>query len=159
MLVRLLAGAALVAFLWSVFRFAMGLRAAKAAREEERAAQAAQGRRVAAELPLAEGVVLFLESDDRFHWGARTVDKRDLRGARVFLNDAVLASCARPGVALPPAPAVAPEDDEGGERWRVDLYTEDASLDVPCGRLREGVSRETAWRVYAAVRAVVERAA
>jgi hypothetical protein len=159
MLVRLLAAAALVAFLWSLFRFAMGLRAAKLAREEERAAEAAQGRRVVAELPLVEGVVLFLDGGDTFAWAERSAGKRDLRGARVFLNDAVLASCARPGVSLPPAPAVAPEDDEGGERWRVDLYVEGATLDVPCGRLREGVSRETAWRVYAAVRAEIESAA
>jgi hypothetical protein len=155
MLIRLLAAAALAAFLWSVFRFAMGLRAAKAAREEESVAQAAQGRRVVAELPLPEGVVLFLESDDGFHWGTRAVGKRTLRGARVFLNDAVLASCARPGSALPPIAAVSPEDDEGGERWRVDLYAGNGAVEIPCGRLREGVSRETAWRVYEAVRAAL----
>ncbi len=156
MLVRLLAAAALVAFLWSLFRFAMGLRAGKALREEERQAQAALGRRSVAELPLPEGVVLFLESGDGFYWAGREVGKAALRGARIFLNDAVLASSARPGVTLP-ALADPEMEDDGGERWSVRLYLDGGEqLDVPCGRLREGVSREAAWRVFESLRAALD---
>lgn len=152
MIVRLLAATLLVAFLWSLFRFAMGLRAAKLLREDERAAHVAQGRRVVAELPLPDGVVLFLESDDGFHWAGRQIGKAALRGARLFLNDAVLAGGARQGVSLPALSAPEPEDD-GGERWCVRLYlTDGAQVDVACGRLREGVSREAAWRVFESVR-------
>ncbi len=155
MLVRLLAATAFLAFLWSLFRFAMGLRAGRVLREQERATQAALGRRIVAELPLPEGVVLFLESGDGFYWAGRALSKPALRGARVFLNDAVLAGCALPGVSLPALSASDPEDD-GGECWRVRLYLADGAVaDVPCGRLREGVSRETAWRVYESVRAAL----
>lgn len=153
MLVQVLAVAALVLFLWSLFRFAMGLRAAKAAREEERGAHEAHGRRVVAELPLDERVILFLEDGDGFYWGGRELGKRSLRGARLFLNDAVMAACARGDAPLPPVPAPDPDDYDGSERWSVRLYVEDgAEIDVPCGRLREGVSRDAALRVFEAVR-------
>ena len=65
----------------------------------------------------------------------------------------------RPGLALPePSP---PEDYVGGERWDVALFLEDGRrVVVPCGALREGVSREIAMRVFEAVRrAVVEEVA
>ena len=45
------------------------------------------------------------------------------------------------------------EDFEGRETWDVVLYLEDgATRVVPCGTLREGVSREIAARVFRATR-------
>ena len=56
------------------------------------------------------------------------------------------------GRPLPDPPA--PEDYEGRERWDVALYLTDGRTEpVPCGSLREGVSREIAIRVFEAVRA------
>lgn len=154
MLVRILAAAALVVFLWSLFRFAMGLRAAKSAREDERLAQEATGRHVVAELPLAEGVVLFLEDRDGFYWAGREVRKPRLRGARLFLNDAVMAAASRDDGPLPAVPPPNPDDYDGSERWSVRLHLDDGTqADVPCGRLREGVSREAARQVFEAARA------
>lgn len=154
MLVRALAAVALVTFLWSLFRFAMGLRAARVAREDERRAQEVLGRRVRAELPLSEGVTLFLEDREGFYWSGRDVRKRSLRGVRLFLNDAVMATASRGEAPLPAVPPPNPDDYDGSERWSVRVYLDDgAALDVPCGRLREGVSREAARQVFEAVRA------
>jgi hypothetical protein len=154
MIVQVLALLALVLALWTVFRFAMGLRWAKVSREGARAAEQARGRRVVAEIPVSEDeVVFFLEDDAGFYWGGRQARKRDIRGARLLLNGGVMASFARDGDALPP-PA-APEEYPGRERWEVVVYLEDGEERIACGGLREGVSRDMSARVFAAIRAAV----
>jgi hypothetical protein len=154
MLIKLLAGAALVLFLFRLFRFAIGLRLAKLAREAERAAEQARGRRVVAEIPLDDGLVFFVEDAERFYWGENEVRKSALVGARMLLNGAVVGGCARPGLTLPEPPAV--EEYEGRERWDVRLYfAAGAAREVPCGQLREGTSREIAAAVFGAVKAAV----
>ena len=56
-----------------------------------------------------------------------------------------------PRGALPEPPLA--EAYEGRERWEVELYLRDGRrLQVPCGTLREGVSREAALAVFAAVK-------
>lgn len=151
MLLQILAAALLLVFLWSVFRFAMGLRWAKLSREELGRAEAARGRRVVAEIPLADDLLLFVEDAHGFHWGAQHAGRGAVLGGRVLLNGGVIGSFARPGVPLPEPPA--PEDYQGRERWDVILYVDDGcALGVPCGSLREGVSREIAMRVFEAVR-------
>ena len=154
MLVRLAAAIAFVVFLWSLFRFAMGLRFAKLSREEARQAQEARGRRVVTEIPTAqEDLILFLEDHEGFYWGAEGLGKSQVRGARLLLNGGVLGSFCRDAAGLPDPPP--PEDDEGKERWEVTLYLADgASRSIPCGTLREGVSREIATKVFDAVRGI-----
>ncbi|PYQ07304.1 MAG: hypothetical protein DMF83_09770 [Acidobacteria bacterium] len=156
MIIQVLALLALVLALWTVFRFAMGLRWAKVSREDARAAEQARGRRLVAEIPLSDDeIVFFVEDEAGFYWGARQARKRDIRGGRLLLNGAVMASFSRDGESLPdPAP---PEEYEGGERWEVTLYLRGGRDErVACGRLREGVSREIAGRIFAATRAAVE---
>jgi hypothetical protein len=151
-LIQALAALLLLAALWQVFRFAMGLRASKLVREEQRRAEESRGRRVVAELPGEDGaLVLFLEDAEGFYWGEREARKSAVVGARLMLNGAVVSSFSRSGAPLP-EPAI-PEEYEGRERWEVVLYLEggDAAV-VSCGSLREGVSREAAGRVFAAVR-------
>jgi hypothetical protein len=151
MLVRLLALAALLALLWSLLRFAMGLRFAKLSREEQRRALEVRGHRVVAELPLEEGVVFFTEEPAAFAWGEARVEKQSLVGARLVLNGAVVAEARRAAAALP-AP-IAPAPYEGRERWEVVLYARGTPpLTVRCGTLREGVSREAATAVFEAAR-------
>ena len=63
----------------------------------------------------------------------------------MLVNGAVLRECALP----PPAP---PAEYEGRERWEVALFLEGgAEARIPCGTLREGVSREIAARAFEAV--------
>jgi hypothetical protein len=155
MLLQIAAALALLAGLWVMFRFAMGLRWAKVQREQARREEERLGRRVVAELPQGEAVALFLADAEGFHWSGRSVRRGEIRGARLLLNGAVLAACQRSGWTLPdPTP---PEEPEGRERWEVVLYLEGGRREtIACGTLREGVSREAANRVFAAVRALLE---
>jgi hypothetical protein len=153
--VQLAAAAALLAVLWTLLRFALGLRYAKASREEARRAEEDRGRRVVAEIPLADDrLVLFLEDDEAFYWADQSAAKPGLRGARLLLNGGVMASAVRPGQALPEPEA--PTEFEGRERWDVRLFLAGGGeAIVPCGTLREGVSREIATRVFERARAAV----
>jgi len=155
MIVQVLALLALVVALWTVFRFAMGLRWAKVSREDARAAEQARGRRVVAEIPVSEDeVVFFVEDDAGFYWGGRRVRKPEIRGARLLLNGAVMASFVRPGEPLPET--APPEEYEGRETWDVLVYLRDGREErITCGGLREGVSRELAGRVFDAIRAAL----
>jgi hypothetical protein len=150
MLLQILAAALLIVLLWSLFLLAMGLRFTKLAREAARQAEREQGRRVVAELPVTEQVVLFLEDDAGFVWGGQRAGKEEIAGARVLLNGGVIGAWALRG-ALPEPPLA--EVYEGRERWEVELYLRDGRrLQVPCGTLREGVSREAALAVFEAVK-------
>src|SRR6185503_6342313 len=114
MWIRVLAAGLLVLLLWRLFRFAMGLRWSKVSREASRREEESRGRRVIAEIPLPDDLVLFLEDHARFYWGRNEAGKRQVAGTRLLLNGAVMAQAARPGAALPePSP---PEEYVGGER-------------------------------------------
>jgi len=153
---QLLAGLVLLAAVWILFRFAMGLRWAKVSREAARLEAESRGRRVVAEIPLsADELAFFQEDAQRFYWGDRSVAKSELRGARLLLSGNVVGSFSRAGASLPDPPVA--EEYEGRERWDVVLYLQGGATDrVPCGTLREGVSREIAARVFEAVRREVQ---
>jgi hypothetical protein len=153
--VQVVAAFAFVLVLFSLFRLAMGLRWAKVVRETARAEAGGEGRRLLAELPLASGEVVFLvEDESALAWGEERCDKSRIAGVRMRLNGGVLAEHASPGVTLPPPEAS--EEYEGRERWDVALFSRDGFLaSIPCGVLREGVSREVASTVFEAVRRVV----
>jgi hypothetical protein len=153
MWIRFLALLALLLALWTLFRFAMGLRYAKVEREVARRDEEARGRRVVAEIPDREGLTLFLEDHAGFYWGADEARKSEILGARLTLNGGVMAACARPGFALvePSTPAEAE-----GEAWQVAIHMTDGRRRVvDCGKLREGVSREIATRAFEAVRRAI----
>jgi hypothetical protein len=156
--IQIAAAAVLLLVLWTLLRFALGLRYAKVSREQARRTEEDLGRRVVAEIPLADDrLVLFLEDDRAFYWGGLEARKPDLVGARLVLNGGVMGTAVRAGRTLP-EPA-APEEFEGRERWDVVLYQEDGrAVVVPCGTLREGVSREIAARVFERVRAALRSA-
>ena len=156
MLVQALALLVFLAFVGALFRFAMGLRFAKTAREAARAAEEARGRRVVAEVPVNDSEVVFLVEDEaRFLWGPQSLAKSDIAGGRLLVNGAIAGEFARePGV-LPPA--TPDEDPQGRERWDVVVYRRSGGeVRIPCGSLREGISREIAGRVFAAIRAAAE---
>lgn len=149
MIVQLLAGALLAVMLFFAFRFAMGLRWARVMRERALAEELERGRRLVAEVPTPSGEIeLFLEDEAGFYWAGEQLGKPDLLGARLLLNGAVMKECRRDGAALPDAPP--PEEYEGRERWEVAAYGAAARL-IPCGSLREGVSRDAARDVFEAL--------
>jgi hypothetical protein len=148
--IQAVAALVFLALLWTLLRFALGLRYSKVVREQERAAQ---GGRVVAEIPSAAGEVgFFVEEPGAFAWPGGRVARDEIVGARLLLRGGTIGEAARPGVVLPPAGVA--DEFEGRERWDVVLYLRDATAaTVPCGTLREGVSREVAARVFDAVRA------
>lgn len=151
LVIQLLALAVFLAVVFQLFRFAMGLRESKRRREAERAAEEAKGRRVVAEIPLGDGGIVLLTEDKKgLAWGGSSVARADIAGGRLLLNGGILREFARePGVLPPPLP---PEEFEGRETWEVAVFLKGGGLArIPCGTLREGVSREIAGRVYAAV--------
>jgi len=150
MIIRVAAALLLLAALWVLFRFAMALRWSKVVREGSRSAEESRGRRVVAEIPLPDELLFFLEDDAGFYWGGSQARKSEILGARLLLNGGVIGSFSRPAAVLPgPPPA---EEYEGRERWDVLIYCPGRTEAVPCGILREGVSREIAARVFEAVR-------
>jgi hypothetical protein len=150
MIIRIVAAVALLAALWALFRFAMALRWSKVVREGSRSDEESRGRKVVAEIPLPHALLFFLEDEAGFYWGGSQARKSEIVGARLLLNGGVIGSFGRPGATLPDPPPA--EEYEGRERWDVLIYSRDRTAAVPCGSLREGVSREIAGRVFDAVR-------
>jgi len=155
MVIEALAAALLAVVLFRLFRLAMGLRYAKVQREESRAAEEARGRRVLAEIPLTDVEVVFLVDDgDVLEWGNSGVRKDALVGTRLKVNGAVLREFPVGGAGLPPP--TPPEEYEGKERWEVEVFARDGTkTSIPCGTLREGISREIAGKVFEAVKAAI----
>jgi len=153
MLPRVLAGLLFLFLLGWLARLALALRFAKLDREEARLAEEAQGRRVVAELPRGHsGTQFLLEDGTSFRWGEATLSKEDIAGARLLLNGGVLQEFAGKGAVLPPLDP--PRELEGGELWSVLVYRRSGGrAEIPCGALREGVSREIAGRAFAAMQA------
>jgi hypothetical protein len=153
-LIQVAAGGLLLILVWRAFRLAMSMRYERVVRDEERRASVSRGRRVVAEVPSHQGdVYLFLETGDAFEWRGGRLAKSEILGCRLLLNGGLMATATRPGVSLP-EPGT-PEDYEGRERWDVRLHSTSGAVDVPCGTLREGVSREAARTVFDAVRAAI----
>ena len=150
-MVRALALVVFLVVVFQIFRYAMALREAKRLRERDRAAEEELGRRVLAEIPISDAeVVLLVEDESSLAWGGSRLLKSEVAGGRLLLNGGILREFSRmPGLLPPPAP---PEEFEGRERWEVAAYTRGGGVvRIPCGTLREGVSREIAGRVYEAV--------
>lgn len=147
MVLRVLALAAFLALLWFLVRYAFSLRLAKRRREQARQEEEALGRRVVAEVPAEEDVHFFLEDEGGFYWRGERLARTDLVGIRLTLNGAVVAALGRSA----PPPAAPPEEMEGGERWDVYVATRQRTVHVCCGRLREGVSRDVAMKIFEAV--------
>src|SRR5258708_1819063 len=158
MLVRVLASLLFLVLLWWLLRLALGLRQAKLDREGARVAEEARGRRVVAELaPRGSETLLLLEDGPRFCWGSETLDKADIAGARLLLNGGAMQEFESGPARLPPLEP--PPEFEGGECWEVVVYRRSGGrARIPCGALREGVSREIAGRAFAAIRAAAPRA-
>jgi hypothetical protein len=149
-LIQWLAAAALLALLFWLFRFAMALRYAKVVRERERRALERQGRRLVAEVPATNGeLLLFVEDALGFSWAELRLPKAELAGVRLLVNGRVIDARQRPGLQLPPSGL---PEREGRERWDVLASLEGGrTVEIACGSLGEGVSRDAAQRVFAAL--------
>lgn len=150
--------AALVAVLLVMFalRLATSLTKDRRRRRGQRESLAAAGRTVLAEIPADTGLVFFTEDGDAFYLADRKIPKGTIRAARVLINGAPIAVAATPGypdaAAVPKAVIEDRPDGISRDRWDVAIETEDGTVLVPCGAIRERVSQELARRIFEAVK-------
>ena len=150
-----------------LFLFALGListlRYHHRARERERRALRAAGRRVLAEIPTADGLDLFVADDASFYWKDRPIAKPTVRLVRILING-VRRSPPTPRLAMgrrTPATSTRPLSIAprglAHDRWDVVIGTDAGEVLVECGSVRERVSQELARAVFDAVKADMER--
>ena len=130
-------------------------------RQRAKDAERALGRRIVAEIPGEQDLILFSEDEVRFHYGDRSIDKDLVRAVRVLINGTPIAAyeSSRHG-STPGRRATSFEDRPEGiarDRWDVAIETEVGTVLVECGAIRERVSQELARRVFEAVRTDLER--
>jgi hypothetical protein len=169
----LIAGAIAVALLLLAASLATTLRMYRRRRERARDSERALGRRLIAEIPAADELILFSEDSTRFYYGDRSIDKDLIAAVRVFINGAPIAAyVSRRSPKNAPVPIrAAGQDGEAGaaaviddrpegiarDRWDVAIETVAGTTMVECGAIRERVSQELARAVFDAVRRELER--
>ncbi|MGE5245538.1 MAG: hypothetical protein ACM3SQ_15045 [Betaproteobacteria bacterium] len=162
---NVVAGIVAVLLLLVAASLATTLQALRRRRQRARDSERALGRRIVAEIPAGEDLVLFSEDAKRFYYGERSIDKDLIVAARVLINGAPIASCASPSHAARPKPRApgndprAPEEAIDGiarDRWDVAIEMLTDTVVVECGSIRERVSQEIARAIFDAVKASVE---
>jgi hypothetical protein len=130
-------------------------------RERARRAEETQGRRILAEVPTEDRLVLFTEDAEHFHYAGRAIAKTDIAAVRVLINGSPIAAVT--STRHPRNAAGQPtsfEDRPEGiarDRWDVAIETVAGTVLVECGAIRERISQELARSVFDAVKREVER--
>lgn len=153
--------AAVVAILLIFFalRMATALTRDRRKRHGERASIEAGGRTIVAEIPSDTGLVFFTEDAEAFHLGDRPIPKAAIAAARVLINGAPIAVAARPGRQAAAIPSDLVQQRPEGlarDRWDVAIDTDDDTVIVPCGAIREQISQELARGIFDAVKRTLE---
>jgi hypothetical protein len=156
----LVAGLVAVLLLLVAASLATTLRAYRRRRQRLFDSERALGRRVIAEIPAADDLVLVSEDDRRFYFGERAIDKDLIVAVRVLINGSPIAGyVSKRHAAAAAAPATSFEDRPEGiarDRWDVAIETLAGTVLVECGAIRERVSQELARQVFDAVKSDLE---
>ena len=155
----LIAAAVAVALIYVVLSLATTLHDSRRARRRKQDAERNRGRRIIAELPVGDDLTLFSEDDTRFHYGARVVEKASILAARVLINGSPIAavtSTRAPQGSLQPTSFEDRPEGIARDRWDVAIETNDGTLLVECGAIRERISQELARAIFDVVKASVE---
>ena len=129
-------------------------------RQRAQDSERALGRRVIAEVPTNDDLMLFSEDPVRFYYGERSIDKDLIVAVRVLINGAPIAAVESiRQTKAAPQPTRFDDRPEGIERdrWDVAIETERGTVLVECGSIRERVSQELARKIFDAVRESVEK--
>lgn len=149
-----------VALLFFALRLATALTRDRRKRGNEREAIAASGRTILAEIPSDAGLLFFTEDAEAFHLGERLIPKTAITAARVLINGAPIAVAASPDHrnAAAISSELIQERPEGLSRdqWDVAIDTEEDTVLVPCGAIREQISQELARTIFDAVKRTIE---
>jgi hypothetical protein len=142
-------------------RLASTLQFYRRERQRAREGERALGRRIVAEVPAADDLVLFSEDDVRFYYGDRSIDKDLIAAVRVLINGAPIAAAVATRYAKEAAlhPTSFEERPEGiaRDRWDVAIEAIHDVMLVECGSIRERVSQELARSVFEAVKRDIDR--
>ena len=127
-------------------------------RERSRRQLNDQGRRVIAEVPVADSMEFFSEDAGAFYWTGQTIRKRAIHTAQLLISGAPLSTVRSRRAPDFEAAAAAGKDADPieRERWDVSIETADETVLVACGSIRQQVSQELARRIFDAVRGAVE---
>jgi len=119
------------------------------------------GRRVIAELPKGDDLVLFSEDAGYFYYGDRAVDKDLVAAVRVLINGSPIAAATSRRLAREAAEHPTRFDDrpEGiaRDRWDVAIESVTGLTLVECGAIRERVSQELARAIFDAIKSDIDR--
>ena len=175
----LVAGIVAVLLLFVAASLATTLTAYRRRREGTRDSERALGRRIIAELPISDDLVLVTEDDKRFYYGDRSIDKDLIVAVRVLINGATIAEYVSPRHAgdrasarsgAGPVVGIHAEQDRGAgvtgriedhfdaiarERWDVAVETLAGATLIECGGVRERVSQELARKVFEAIKRAI----
>ena len=137
------------------------LKAFRRRRQRTRDSERALGRRLVAEIPAGDDLVLFSEDAARFYYGDRPIDKDLIAAVRVLINGAPIAAyVSRRSATTVPIQETHVDDRPEGiarDRWDVAIETVVGPTLVECGAIRERISQELARAVFDAVKRELER--
>jgi hypothetical protein len=157
----LFAGIVALALLIAAASLATTLRYFRRRRLAARASELAMGRRVIAELPRGDDLVLFSEDAGYFYYGDRAVDKELVAAVRVLINGSPIAAATSRRLAREAAEHPTRFDDrpEGiaRDRWDVAIEAVTGLTLVECGAIRERVSQELARAIFDAIKSDIDR--
>lgn len=152
-----------IGLVFFALRLATALTRDRRQRGREREEMAAGGRSILAEIPSDAGLRFFTEDAEAFRFGERPIPKAKIVAARVLINGAPIAVAARPGHrgAAAVSSELVQQRPEGlsRDRWDVVIDTEDDTVLVPCGAIREQISQELARAVFDAVKRALQQSA
>jgi hypothetical protein len=155
-----LAGALAVVLLLVAASLGTTLQRSRRRRQRARDVDRALGRRLIAEIPAEDDLVLFSEDEKRFYYGEQAIDKDLIVAVRVLINGAPIASYVSKrhpeGADRQPTSFDDRPDGIARDRWDVALETVTGTTLVQCGATRERVSQELARTVFEAVKSDTE---
>jgi hypothetical protein len=157
----LIAGIVAILLVVVALSLATTLQVYRRRRQRLRESERALGRRLIAEIPGEEDLILFSEDDKRFYYGDRGIDKDLIAAVRVLINGAPIAACVsarHSGADAARQPTSFDDRPEGiaRDRWDVAIETIQGTVLVACGAIRERVSQELARSVFDAVKRSLE---
>ena len=155
-----IAGVIALALLLLAASLATTLQYYRRRRQRTRDAEGAMGRRIVAEIPADDNLVLFTEDEKRFYYGDRSIDKDLIAAVRVLINGSPIASyVSQRHAPRAGAQATSFEDRPDGiarDRWDVACETAAGTVLIECGAIRERISQELARAVFDAVKRDME---
>lgn len=155
-----IAALAALALMFIAASLATTLQGYRRRRLRARESELALGRRLIAELPTSDDLVIVSEDDSHFYYGDRGIDKDLIVAVRVLINGSPIAGyVSRRHAGGAPVQATSFEDRPEGiarDRWDVAVETRAGTTLIECGAVRERVSQELARTIYDVIKRDVE---